>query len=249
MANAPIVSWYEGTNSTENEVKGTVNYGTVDADSASPVKKFFIWNNRAGVEECSKMEEVVFTTRDRNGGTGDTPGNIVEAVMNNWFQVRVDSLGEESFTPVGKGGEGTANVSGTKAIGTTGTTINVDVAGALDWAAETELAVGAFVKPIEENGFIYEVIQAGTTNNEPPTFVQVEGETFFDGTVQYIAVVTSRTAGTHEILGMRNNTLADGSNAEDAAGNFAEISVYAEVPITASAGKNLLIQRVSYRYV
>src|SRR5690625_4975709 len=105
----PIVSWYESTNDVSNEITDLVQYGTVDADTDSAQKTFYIWNNRNGSEDVSKMEEVTFTTRDRLGGTGDTTGNIVEAVRDNWFQVRVDSLDETTFTPVGRGGEGTEN--------------------------------------------------------------------------------------------------------------------------------------------
>src|SRR5690625_3590802 len=95
----PIISWYESTNAVANEVKNLVQFGTVDADSDSGQKVFYIWNNRNGDKDVSKMEEVTFTTRDRLGGTGDTPGNEVEAVRDNWFQVRVDTLNETSFTP------------------------------------------------------------------------------------------------------------------------------------------------------
>lgn len=249
MSNAPIVSWYEGTNETSAEVKGTVNFGTVDADSASSTKTFFIWNNRAGTEDVSKMEEVVYTTRDRLGGTGETEGNIVEAVRDNWFQVRVDSLAEEEFTPVGKGGAGTGNEAGTKALGTTGSTKNVDTVKATAWAATTALELDKFVKPSTDNGFIYKVTTAGATGSTEPTFPTTEGATVTDGTVVLEAVAAVKTPGEQEILGMRNNTAADGANAEDAAGNFAKISVYADIPITASAGKNQLVQRVSYRYV
>ncbi|RPK28781.1 hypothetical protein EDO6_04308 [Paenibacillus xylanexedens] len=53
-----------------------------------------------------------------SGGTGDTVGNEVEVVKNNWFHVQVDSLGEtdidEESSRVGK--------DFSKPIGTTGTT-------------------------------------------------------------------------------------------------------------------------------
>ena len=163
MPNAPLVYWYEGTNQTANEVKTTVNYGTVDADSASVVKTFYIWNKRGGTEDCSKMEEVVFTTRDRQGGTGDTVGNIVEAVRDNWFRVRNDTLGETTFTEVGKGGVGTENPSGVKALSTNGSTTNVNSTSATTWTSNTALTLGAYIKPTTSNGFMYKVETAGSS--------------------------------------------------------------------------------------
>ncbi len=247
MTNAPIVSWYEGTNEKTSEVVSTVNYGTVDADSVSPTKVFYIWNNRAGSDDCSKMEEVTFTTRDRMGGLGDSP--VVEAVRDNWFNVRVDSLSELSFLPVGKGGVGTLNSSGVKALGTNGTTTNKNASTAIVWSASTPLTLGAYVQPTTANGFIYQVVTAGITDGTEPSWVTVESNSVIDGTVEFISIKIEKSPSTMEILGYANDTLANGSNANLAGGNFVQVSVYADVPITASAGKNLLVQRVSYRYV
>src|SRR5690554_634838 len=246
---APIVSWYEGTNEKINEVTTTVNYGVVDADSASVIKTFFIWNNRGGTDDCSKMEEVVFTTRDRQGGTGDTAGNIVEAVRDNWFHVRNDSLNETAFTPVGKGGVGTVNPSGVHPLGTTGKTTNPNYFDAKTWSDGMAVTLGEYIKPTEENGYIYKVTTAGVTGDTEPVWSTVEGQTVIDNTVAYEVVQVEKQPATQEILGLANNTLDDGSNAHLAGGNFVQISVYAEVPITASAGRNQLVQRVSYRYV
>lgn len=249
MSNAPIVSWYEATNELTSEIKTVVDYKTVDADSQSGTKVFYIWNNRAGSEDCSKMEEVTFTTRDRMGGTGGTTGNIVEAVRDNWFNVRVDSLNESTFTPVGKGGVGTANPLGTKDLGTNGTTTNKNASTALVWSANTPLSLGAYVQPTVANGFIYKVEKAGTTDGTEPTWITTEANTVFDGTTEYTSIMIDKKPQAKEILGLANITLADGTNANLAGGNFVQVSVYADVPITASAGKNLLMQRVSYRYV
>ena len=244
MANHPIVSWYEATNELSSEVTSTVNYGTVDADSQSATKTFFIWNNRGGDTDCSKMEEVVFTTRDRMGGTGDSVGNIVEAVKDNWFHVRVDSLSESSFTPVGKGGVGTANPLGTKDLGTNGTTTNVNASTAIVWSANATLSLGDYVQPTTPNGFIYEVVSAGTTDGTEPSWVTVESNPVFDGTIEYNTIQIDKTPNAKEILGFANKTLDNGANADLAGGNFVQVSVYADVPVTASAGKNLLVQRV-----
>lgn len=260
MANAPIVSWYEGTNDISKEVKTTVNFQTVDADSDSPTKKFFIWNNRPPLssldvsgnvtkipEDCSKMEDVVFTTRDRLGGTGDSP--IVEAVRDNWFQVKVVSLNETSFTPVGKGGVGTPNPLGTKALGTNGTTTNPYASTAIVWSPSAVYVAGDYVQPTTPNGFIYKVVVGGTTDGTQPDWATVDANPVYDGTVEYISVKIDKTPASQEILGLANATKGDGSNANLAGGNFVEIDVFARVPVDASAGKNLLMQRVSYKYV
>lgn len=245
---SPVVSWYEGSQDISSKVASTINYGTVDADSASAIKTFHIWNNREGVDDLPKMEEVVFTTRDRQGGLGDTPSQEVEAVKDNWFHVRCDSLGETGWTPVGKG-DPVLNPTGTHPIGTTGITTNINASTATTWVASTPISTGIYVQPTTPNGFIYKVITAGTTNSTQPAWVTSESATFMDGTVEYQAVLIEKSPNTQEILGLAHNTDSAGSNADLAGGNFVTISVYAEVPVTASAGKNLLVQRVSYRYV
>lgn len=244
MANEPVISWFEGTNSNINEVTGIVSYGTVDADTESGKKTFYIWNNCDGEENVSKMEEVTFTTRDRLGGTGDQVGNIVEAVKDNWFQVRVDSLSESSFTPVGKGGMGTANESGVKAVGTNGSTININAESAIEWVASQPYDEGNYIKPTVDNGFIYRVTVSGTTSGTEPIWTTTENNVVTDGTVEYVAVRIEVTPAAQEILGLANNTAEDGSNADDAGGNFAVITVFADVPINASAGKQEFIQRI-----
>lgn len=249
--NPPEVSWYEGTNEFSKKVNYTVNYGTVDADSPSETKVFYIWNNRAGKEDCSKMEEVTFTTRDREGGDGSKEGKIVQAVMDCWFNVRVDSLNENEFLPVGRSGVKDKNRSGVKDLGTTGTTTNVNAETAQVWSAKKALALGTYVQPTNANGFIYKVAKAGTTHDvDEPQWADKEGNPTFDGLdIEYEAIKIEKTPASKEILGFANNTDEFGKNAHLAGGNFVKISVYADVPVDAQAGKNLLVQRVSYRYV
>lgn len=249
MAGQPVISWFEGTAALSSEVTGLVNYGTVDADTDSSQKTFWIVNNRDGDEDVSKMEEVTFTTRDRLGGTGDTPGNEVQSVRDNWFQVRVDSLNESAFTPVGKGGVGAVNPSGTKEVGTNGSTTNPNAATASTWASGVAYVVGDYIKPTVANQFIYKVTKDGTTGGTQPTWALTAGGVTTDGTVEYVAVRITVTPGAQEILGLANNVQADGSDILNAGGNFAKITVYAEVPVSANAGKNQLLQRISFRYV
>lgn len=238
---SPIVSWQEGTQDKIDEITGIVNFGTVESDNSSNQKAIFIWNNRNGDTDVSKMEEVTFTTRDRLGGTGDTVGNIVEAVRDNWIQVRVDTLGEQSFTAVGK--------DGSHPVGTTGTTINPKAAASTPWATGVVLSVGDYKKPAVENGYIYKVTVGGTTGSTEPTWKVIEGSVTNDESVEYVAEAKTYTPAAQEILGVKNSVLDNGSNASDAAGNFIKLTVFAEVPVTASSGKNSFIKRTSFRFV
>lgn len=237
----PIISWYESNNNVANEVTGIVDMGVVDADTLSGQKTFYIWNNRNGLDDVSKAEDVTYTTRDRNGGTGDTPGQEVEAVRDDWFNVRVDSLNEVTFVAVGRGG--------VKAVGTNGTTTNPHAATASTWANGVVYAVDDYVVPPTANGFVYKVTVAGTTGATAPTWSQTEGNTVTDNGVEYVTISITKTPAAQEILGVNNSVLPTGANAAQSGGNFAQITVYADVPVTASSGKNLLVQRVSYRYV
>lgn len=237
----PIVSWYETTANITNEIKGVVNYGTVESDSSSNQKTFFIFNNRNGDTDVSKMEEVTFTTKDRLGGTGDSVGNIVEAVRDNWIQVRVDSLNEQTFTAVGK--------DHSKIVGTNGSTTNPKSVTASTWATGVVYAIGDYVKPATANTFVYKVTKGGTTGGTAPTWSLTAGNVVTDGTVEYITVPIKLTPAVQEILGVANSVLDNGSNIADAGGNFIKLTAFAEVPVTASSGKNLFVQRVSFRYV
>lgn len=236
MTNAPIISWYDGLLDKTKEIKNVISYGTVESDSSSNQRIFYIANNLNGSESVSKMEDVTFVTKDRSGGTGDSPGNIVEAVRDNWVHVRVDSLDEEDFTAVGK--------DNSHSVGTNGTTINPHASTSTEWTASSVLAVGEYIKPTVDNGFIYKVSVGGTTGSSEPSFIATEGSVVTDGAVQYIAEAKEYTAGTNEILGVANSVLEDGSNAEDAGANFIKLTTYVDVPVTASSGKNSFIQRV-----
>lgn len=112
----PIISWRNATHT--QEITAPFDYGVIDADSKSPIYIFNVWNNYDGATDVSKMEDCTITTRDMSGGTGDTVGNEVEVVKNNWFHVQVDSLDEtdidEESSRVGK--------DFSKPIGTKGST-------------------------------------------------------------------------------------------------------------------------------
>lgn len=249
MALNPNVSWFESLNTTATEVKSTVSFGVVDADSISPNKVFYIWNNRKGTDDCSNMEDVTFTTRDMSGGLGDTAGSITESVRDNWFQVKCDSLGHTAFKAVGKGGTGTANPSGTLSLGTNGKTINVNNATATLWVASGVVSLGDYIKPTVDKGFIYKVTQAGVLGATEPTWLETEGLITESGTAQLTAVKVEKAPPANTLLGLANKAADDGSDAATVGGNWTQISVRAEVPISASSGKQNLQFRVSYKFV
>lgn len=99
---SPVVTW---RNFANNAAVTAWNIGTVDAGQSSSEFQVLIWNNRAGVSDVSDMQNVVMTTKDSTGG------NTGDLVVDVWIQVKVNSLGESTFTAIG----GTT----TKAAGTT----------------------------------------------------------------------------------------------------------------------------------
>lgn len=230
----PIVAWFDAT---DTEITGVYNFQTIDAGTASPNHTFTIWNNRSGNTDLSKMEDVTITTVDMNGGDGDTVGQIVQAVKDKWFWVKVDSLNEVNFTQIG-------GSTAKKALGTTGTTKNPKEGTATTWTASHSYLVGDVVKPTTANGYIYECTQAGTSGATQPTWLTTEGANITDGTVQWVAIPINKQPQTQEILGVAN----DGTEANSGA-NFVKVTMYADVPLSASAGRNDFKLRVSYRYV
>lgn len=89
---APIVSWYNSTNTIQQTSWDT---GVVDAGSVGPNTQFLIWNNRGGVTAVSDMTNCVITTKDTSGG------NTGDVVTERWVEVRVDKLVEVTFTAIG----------------------------------------------------------------------------------------------------------------------------------------------------
>jgi len=89
---APIVSWWDSTNTTQMT---SWDVGVVDAGSVSPDTQFLVWNNRGGTTAVSDMTNCVITTKDTQGG------NTGDVVVEKWVEVRVDKLGETTFTAIG----------------------------------------------------------------------------------------------------------------------------------------------------
>lgn len=250
MAINPTITWYKDSNNTSDLVTQRIDLGRIDADTTSSVMILNVWNNRGNAtEDASNAEEVFITARDINGGDGTTVGSEVPSIANDWNRVKIDTLGESSFTPIGKGGNGRPNPTGKKAVGTNGSTTNIDADSAVTWTAGTALSLGDIIKPTVDNGFIYKVALAGTTGATEPTFQTTEGLRTEDNGIQYTSHKVVVQAPENTLLGMKNNVLPDGSNAETAAGNFATISHQVEVPLSATSGIQVNVLKLEFKYV
>ncbi|MNB95577.1 hypothetical protein D3C81_693970 [compost metagenome] len=89
---APVISWYKADNTTQVT---SWDIGTVDAGTVSNDTTFLIWNNRAGTGAVSDMTACAVTTKDSSGG------NNGEIITNKWIEIKVDSMNESTFTPIG----------------------------------------------------------------------------------------------------------------------------------------------------
>lgn len=89
---APIVSWYDSTNTTQQTQWNT---GVVDAGTTGPDTQFLIWNNRAGTTAVSDMTSCTMTTKDTSGG------NTGDVVVERWVELRDDKVPGDVFTPIG----------------------------------------------------------------------------------------------------------------------------------------------------
>lgn len=250
MAINPVITWYKDENTTTNLVTERIDLGRIDADTSSDEMKLFIWNNRGNAtEDASNAEDVFITARDIDGGDGTTVGSEVPSIANDWNRVKVDTLDESTFTPIGKGGNGRPNPTGKKAVGTNGSTTNIDADSAVTWAAGQTKSLGDIVKPTVENGYVYKVVLAGTTGATEPTFQTTEGLRTEDNGIQYTTHKIEVQAPENTLLGMKNNVLPDGSNADTAAGNFAEITHQVEVPLSATSGIQVNVLKLEFKYV
>lgn len=111
----PEISWFE-LNNTTPVTQWPI--GTVDAGNTSPDKTFLIWNNRGKGVAVSDATDCTITTKDPAGG------EIGELVENTWIKVRVDTMSETGFTPIGKGAAKSLKAGGTAPAGTIRGTTN-----------------------------------------------------------------------------------------------------------------------------
>lgn len=144
---APIVSWYTQDNTSQVT---QWDIGTVDAGSVSAPFSVLIWNNRGGSAAVSDMTNCTITTKDSSGG------NTGELVTNTWIEVRVDSLSESNFTPVG--GTVTKDIRGKAAANPAGVIKGSANDGAIATVASqgnfSELTLRANVPPTATAGLV-----------------------------------------------------------------------------------------------
>lgn len=108
---APIVTFWDRDTDTDISSVGW-HIGQVDAGTTSEEKGVFIWNNKAGTEDVSDMQDVTITTKDGDGG------NSGELVNDKWIEVRVDDGLDVNFYPIG--------VDYAHALKAPGSTTNID---------------------------------------------------------------------------------------------------------------------------
>lgn len=250
MKNAPEVSWYNvdkvnPANTNTFPIAQPYDFGVVDAGyvpTPSDYYSFLIWNNRGSLlDSAPQMEDVTIGIKDMAGGNGDAVGSEVWSIKDTvkWFWAKVESLGQTDadFSMIG------GNL--TKAIGTTKKTIHPSTNSATAWVASTSFALGAYLKPTVDNGFIYRISQAGTTGVTQPTWSTVEGEEIIDGTIKVVTVKKENLPSANNIIlgGVNDGTLAN------AGGNFAQVTMKIEVPLTARSGRQNMKLRTSFRYI
>jgi hypothetical protein len=262
---APVVTWWNydaetlvtdpsnTTNTIEYGITGDpYDFGIVDAGyvpSEEDFHHFLVWNNKDSMDYAPTMEDVTIGIKDSEGDNGDITGKEVWAINGDtkWFQAFSPTLGETStnFAQIG------ADI--THPIGSgTGITTHPDVLSGTTttWSASVAYNIGDIIAPTVDNGFVYEVISAGTTLPTEPTWSTEDLAEFKEeelGNLQYRTVKKERSAPTNNqdrILGGENN----GSYAE-AKANFAHVTMKIVVPSSARAGRQDIKVRTSYRFV
>lgn len=255
--NAPVVEWYNVNSTTPNrtnteKVAQPYDFGIIDAGyvpTPADYYSFLIWNNRNNkTEDAPQMEEVTIGVKDSTGGNGNIAGNEVWAINDTvkWFYAKVDTLNETdaNFAMIG------ANL--TKSIGTTGSTTNPYSKNAVTWSASKAVSVGDVIKPTSSNGYVYKVKATGTTGVTEPSWVASVGVEVTDNDVTFEAIrILNTPTASNIILGGANSSdpTANPSWRTESAGNFAQVTLKIEAPITARSGRQDLKLRVSYRYI
>jgi hypothetical protein len=79
----PVIEWYEAPDAAAP--LASWDYGTVDAGTRSPPKKFYLYNNKGG-SGASTATDVKYTTFDDASG-----GEAADVVAQKWLEVRIVS--------------------------------------------------------------------------------------------------------------------------------------------------------------
>lgn len=250
--NSPVVSWYNvdtvnPANSNTVQIAQPYDFGVVDAGytpTPDDYYSFLIWNNRdERNSNAPQMEEVTIGIKDMSGGNGNTVGSEVWAIngTTKWFWAKVDSLRETDadFAEIG------ADLTKPIGAGTSNSTTHPDVAKSVDWVASTTYSIGDVVNPSSDNGYVYRAVTGGQTGTVEPTWSTVEGEKKLDGTVEWITVKKIKTPSANNIIlgGVNDGSLAN------AKGNYTQVTLKIEVPLSATSGRQSFKLRTSYRYI
>lgn len=258
----PVVTFYDIDDLNEmDDDENPDSIGTVSAGSTSAPAQINIWNNKEGVGDVSKMENVRITTVTMNGlSEGDTVVNGKEIVENRIIAVKSLTNGDSNFTNIGGVTTKTlADIRGDKLAtpGQPSGTVVDDVGSnlpigsyyykvsALDETGETlaglessEVVVGAVDKAVDlewdavEGASSYKIYRTSTTG--------VYGSTSLLATVETNSFTDNLASpDTGEPL----------SSATVTYGHKHMIQRRAEVPTTASAGPMSWKYRVMYSYV
>lgn len=89
---APIISWYDETNTTQLT---SLDFGVVDAGDVSDVIRVLIWNNRGGSTAVSDATSCVLTTKDTSGG------NTGDVVVERWVEAQDNKEASPSYVAIG----------------------------------------------------------------------------------------------------------------------------------------------------
>ncbi len=98
---APLVSWRKRDNSAEVT---KWDLGVVDAGTTSDDYGFLLWNNYQGPDARANMEDVIITTKDKQGGFNS------DLVTGQWVWVKNDSMNENDFVSIGYNTAGNVSV-------------------------------------------------------------------------------------------------------------------------------------------
>ena len=91
----PLIGLYDSTSSS---LVGTYDWGTIKAQTPTPVLTIQVWNNKNGKDDVSDLKEPQIEVLDSNGLTADT-----DVPKFKWVQVNIPSVdgNNSTWTPIG----------------------------------------------------------------------------------------------------------------------------------------------------
>nr|DAL58555.1 MAG TPA_asm: hypothetical protein [Caudoviricetes sp.] len=91
----PLIGLYDNTSTS---LVGTYDWGTIKAQTPTPVLTIQVWNNKNGQEDVSDLKEPQIEVLDSNGLTADS-----DVPKDKWVQVNIPSVdgNDSTWTPIG----------------------------------------------------------------------------------------------------------------------------------------------------